>query len=368
MKSILKIYYLLTYVLIIAISYSCEQPIESFYNPPPSEDPRKFSWTIMDTIRAPETFQIIMRNIWGSSASDIYICGWRPDKFDAIWHYDGISWQEVDLFQSLSSRPIILNCLHGFSSDNVWLGGDRIIRNKNAPPSFFHRKFIANWNGIKWTEHFLPGDFNSNIVNIDGDSPNNLWACGSWGQVHHWDGIAWTSESLSDLLIEGSRTIFYDVSSYNGVAYIVGREILSLEDRNLIKYFTLKGEIGNWEIMSIFDFKEKGSFGAHNLYLTPYNKLYSYLPGLFELRGNQWVRIIPEIQEGYDIRHMVAFSETNILFACDEGAFHWNGTDLQRIDIPGLNAITGIWYDGQEAFALGLRWNSIDQTVVWHGK
>jgi len=94
--------------------------------PPVVKSPREYTWTI-DTLAYPNSFQTSMRDIWGSSANDVYVVGHNDQAFGKMWHYDGSRWEPVRL-HILEGGPLpnigSLSAIYGFSANDIWAVGE----------------------------------------------------------------------------------------------------------------------------------------------------------------------------------------------------------------------------------------------------
>ncbi|MGH2567772.1 MAG: hypothetical protein ACRDGA_05490, partial [Bacteroidota bacterium] len=111
------------FVAFVFLQFSCTD-----YGIEPIKDPRSYTWTI-DTLAYPGSFQTAMRDIWGSSPTNVYVVGHNSDGFGKMFHFDGQEWKPVGLNPiegGTIEGPIDLSAIHGFSRDNIWVVGQRI--------------------------------------------------------------------------------------------------------------------------------------------------------------------------------------------------------------------------------------------------
>jgi len=73
-------------IIIFILFFSCNKNPSSVSNIP--NPPREYKWTL-DTLSIPNTFQISMNDIWGSSAEDVYVAGHSSGARGKMFHYDG---------------------------------------------------------------------------------------------------------------------------------------------------------------------------------------------------------------------------------------------------------------------------------------
>jgi len=348
---------------------SCSSPIEPEKILPP-KDPREFTWSV-DTLTYPEAFQILMKSVWGSAPNDVYITGHNSTPGGDLWHYDGIEWREIDLKQKLGIYPYGPQKVFGFSQNNVWVVGHKGIWDSDLQ-SMVNTPLIAHYDGVKWKEYRL-NHFNKKLSTplwgIHGDRPNNIWVCGTDGLVAHFDGSKWTQDTIRIENLELKYLNIVSVAVYNNETYFLGQYV-NPESGQWARLFSIKGTIKNWKIVDSFQANEKEKFGYTNLY-TNFGKLFSLVPNVYELQNNSWFQKIT-FNGIYSAKNMSGTSEDNTLITGYNGLFHWDGKELSEIKIPGLrpyyDVVWDIWFNGQEAFAVGYSFADQSKSFIWHGK
>lgn len=149
-----------------------------------------------------------LMNIWGPRADDLYAVGGSPSAGQVV-HFDGQSWESVDLGIDVP----LLNWTHGFGSDDI-----TIVGNGGT---------IIHWNGADWTLQETPTD--EDLWGIWGAAPDDLWAVGGRGReagqetLLHYDGNAWTSAELPDIVRAGVHAFFKIWGTSADNIYIVGQ-------------------------------------------------------------------------------------------------------------------------------------------------
>lgn len=140
------------------------------------------NWTKM-----PRVTNDHLTSVWGTSHNDVWAGGFSSSTAESVLlHYDGSSWQEIDL------------------STVGWIGvGKHSLRNVWTCDSAGRKIVIASGSNIwrrtgngAWRSDssFLPnalpgGGFVG--LGIRGNNANDLLAAGGWGWVGHWNGKTW---------------------------------------------------------------------------------------------------------------------------------------------------------------------------------
>jgi hypothetical protein len=310
-----------------------------------------------------------MRSVWGSSPNDVYVTGHNSTPGGDLWHFNGNTWEEIDLKQKLAIYPANLQKVFGFSSKEVWVVGNQGIWDSNIQ-SMVNTPLLARFDGAVWREfrlNLFDKERSSSLLGIHGDRPNNVWVCGPYGMIARFDGNTWTQDTIRIANIDLRYFEIMSVSVYQGEVYCIGQYMLP---DVFTRYFTIKGTIKNWQIIDSFLGNEKERFGYANLY-TNYGKIYSILPNVYEWVNEQWVERI-KFSGIYTAINMSGTGEENILITGYNGLFHWDGIELKEIPLPGFQAyydvVWDVWYDGQEAFAVGYSYDNQSMSFIWHGK
>ncbi|APR83620.1 BNR repeat domain protein [Minicystis rosea] len=130
-------------------------------------------------------------SVWGSSSTDVYVVGGPLGNsgFEAVvQHFDGTTWKKLapggaDSFWWVS----------GSGPDDVWMTGE-------------HGR-ITHWDGKAFQDH--PALTTATLWGVWAASPTDAWAVGGTPEggtaapndvVLHWDGTAWSQETLPMML------------------------------------------------------------------------------------------------------------------------------------------------------------------------
>lgn len=360
--------FLISAIIIIIITNSCK---DNGTQPPPIKSVRDYTW-IADTLAYEGSAQTLMRSIWGSSASDIYICGHNDNNRGQIYHFDGTRWNSVDIFNAIQIGPISLNEVNGISNNNLWVVGSRLKTNPNPPPNFLNESFIIQYLGSSWIEHKI--NTHSAVYSVYANSTTDVWACGGDGIVYHYNGYEWETDTVITPF-KGSNFQLNNLVVYKGKTYILGnaQDLIRFQD----VYYFFSGSMNNWVLVDSMRLDVNNTtfrWGVGKLYNSPWGKLYSSGWGIFEWNGNGWNKIIPYFDNQKPIRAIAGTNENNLILVGDFGkVYHWNGSDLFLFSYLEDNndplLYTGIWMNDSEVFLLGHTTSSFPQkTVIWLGK
>ena len=346
---------LLLVIVIIAIEACKNKGTE----PLPTKNPRDYTWEA-DTIFYPGSYQTNMQNIWASSPNDVYAVGFNTDG-QPLWHYDGKTWANVNLWGVYNIVTPQLNAVYGFSSNNVWAVG---LKGYDYADS----SLIIHYDGSKWSEaNIIRG--NRGLNDIYGSSPNDIWACGYGGVVYHYDDIKWDKDSISVYMPQGADFQLLNIRESNGVPFVTGIKV----ENNIARwtfYFFRKANQA-WQTIDSFVVapgQTTFKFGTR-LWTSPNGNLYSCSDGVFRWNGNSWEKIFTS---STSLGSIAGISEQNFFVVGDYGnVYHYNGSDWYQFQqLKNENIVyTGVWTDGNEAFICGFTTNGYPQkTIVWHAK
>jgi hypothetical protein len=171
-----------------------------------------------------------IRDIWGSSASDV----WAVDAGGFVRRWNGTDWQESTRFNGE------LSAVGGTSPTNVWVGGSNVLAHWNGATWFSEdpaTTWIAHPRGI-WFASTGAGwyvsagatlwELRSDGWTVHWDSPSpfwhvtgfgsDVWVCSAWSIVPHRNSGVWrterlprsegcasmTARSVTDVLVAGS--------------------------------------------------------------------------------------------------------------------------------------------------------------------
>jgi hypothetical protein len=118
--------------------------------------------------------------VWMTSGSDGWAVSRRPWSYggqdshlsgpagDGLFRWDGRAWR---FFRDLPER---VKALWASGADDVWAVGEQ--------------GFVMHWDGARWNEQRLAGDFHA----IFGRRRDDIWLNGCASNFYHWGGVAWS--------------------------------------------------------------------------------------------------------------------------------------------------------------------------------
>ncbi len=346
---------LILFLTAVLITISCKSEITK-----PEEQlksPLEMTWTA-DTLDYPGSYQVLMFSIWGSSADNVWTCGFHDRSITTVWHYNGKAWSYYDLFKDIDRSALDFKKVFGFSANNVWMTGERLLGYNSNTDTWTRRPLIINFNGSKWIEHVVKAN-NIFINDVWGTEANNVF-CSGYGEIWNYNGSIWKKETIGD-----STLVISGVRETKG-----GKFMLAIKPQTATTPHTTyfyKYELNKWKIMDSTLYSR--NFGQ-KLYVSNSGKLYSYgWEGVFLYEGGQWLK---QIQYYLAVEDMIAVNDKYILAVGQGGrAFFNNGSECVNIkDINISSAVyRSVWSNGTEVFIVGNLVNSVPmKTIVWHGK
>ncbi|MEA2713199.1 MAG: hypothetical protein QOK27_1160, partial [Gemmatimonadales bacterium] len=124
-------------------------------------------------------------DVWGSSATDLFVTGYNDARSSAIWHYDGQSWSE-----QFRRTGAFITGLWGSSGSDVFAASAALQANA---------ALILHYDGVSWSEMSGPASGNSGIGAVWGTSSGDVFGGGSQTLPNtyrvllaHYDGTSWS--------------------------------------------------------------------------------------------------------------------------------------------------------------------------------
>jgi hypothetical protein len=158
----------------------------------------------------------VLNDVVALSANDLWAVGSHSSlpsgtpisrNSPLVEHWDGSSWQLVQVSGSLAGENVVLSRLAASAPDDVWAIGQGYKADfSHLPPPVVH------WDGRSWSQVELPATLN--IDTLDGVvaiSTRDVWAMGSPKSsgpnpalIIHWDGRQWSRVASAAVGANGS--------------------------------------------------------------------------------------------------------------------------------------------------------------------
>jgi hypothetical protein len=339
-------------LMITDCKHSTDPPIE------PPKNPREYTWTV-DTLLYPNSIQTWMKDIWGSSGSQVFAVG-HCDSRGVMWQFDGSKWSQVRLSRTdggMIDGSIDLNAIHGFSASDIWAVGEKAYSPPTGVSGFLDSSLIIHYDGHQWVE--------SNIVRgrglraIWGSSPEDIWAGGGNGTLYRYDGLSWRKSQAID-------SIYY--LSFAGLnsseIYAIGIYFVETTGRDL--FYLLQWDGNQWKILDTWVLGESPKFGGQLFAIS--GSIYSSGTVVWRKTPTGWQSMLSG--NSISIYGMAGTANDNI-FAVGgfygEAVYHYNGRDWFRFPQFSNPTImyTKVWIDGKEVFVTGY---DVTRTYILHGR
>jgi hypothetical protein len=124
--------------------------------------------------------------IWGSSPDDIHAVGGGPTQPVPAAHWDGSAWTPVAA-NGWDRDPMI--AILGFSSGDVFAIVDSLY-------SLTSERCVVRYSGTEWvpfSDCINVSPYFTELVDLWGLSPTNMYAIGNYTDVWHFDGSNWAA-------------------------------------------------------------------------------------------------------------------------------------------------------------------------------
>ena len=349
----LNFFFLFLILCVAVLNLQCKKPTPPDIDDTPKPGKRDYTWTI-DTLAYPGSFQTLMRDIWASSPTNVYVVGHNDQGGQGtMFRYDGNKWRAVDL-GSIIIGGITLSAIYGFGPNDIYAVGQRIYDNPTPPPNYLDSSLIIHYDGVSWRDiKIIKG---SRLNCIWGATTTSILAGGSYGTLFYFNGIGWKKMDF-----DSSESIV-NIGGLSNTEYYASTVV---EYADSLRCNLLKFSGPNWNKIDSFTviFTNMVWKFGHSLYQTPTGILYSSGYGVYKKDGNSWQRLF---YNEYPL-HLGGSSDQNIFAVGDFGRiYHWNGVDWKRLVEIELNIqFTSAWTNNVETFIVG---NNGYKTFIIHGK
>ncbi|MCL4539942.1 MAG: hypothetical protein M1378_10190 [Bacteroidetes bacterium] len=325
-------------------------------------DPTKFTWTV-DTVSDPRNYQTLLTSIWGTSANNLYVCGYASNDVGMIYRYDGKSWTKISV-SLLEGGPIEgsldLSWILGFSSNDIWVVGGFVYVDQ-ASLAFVDSALFLHWDGNAWQSY--PPSYGGSINQVHGLAPNDIWAVGR--SIYHYDGASWIE---GDVPVPPQRMGFASIAEVAPHdVYAVGfiRDVSPPTDTG--SYYLCHYDGSAWTITDSVvitsSYVSQVTFGE-KLFALKGTLYSSFVSPIRVMRNGTW----SDFLNVPDVLYLGGNDGNNLYAIGMKGTVYWyDGSVWTRLEIPGSSGITfnAIWTNGFETFIVG---DDGRRSYVYRGK
>lgn len=145
------------------------------------------------------------QQIWGTSGSDLWVITSSGSTYK-LEHWTGSGFAPTCPTCTYTT-PMWLRDIWGTSASNIYVAGDG---------------FVLHYDGVAWTS-VLPTMPNDSLRSVWGSGPSDVYVAGYYGTVLHYDGTSWApatgapSTNLGQLWGTGPKDVF--LTADNGFLY-----------------------------------------------------------------------------------------------------------------------------------------------------
>ncbi len=352
----------------VLIGLQCKKPTPPDVDDTPKPGKRDYTWTI-DTLAYPGSFQTLMRDIWASSPTNVYVVGHNDQGGQGtMFRYDGNKWRAVDL-GSIIIGGISLSAVYGFGPNDIYAVGERIYDNPTPPPNFLDSSLIIRFDGVSWREVKI--NKKRALYSIHGSNPSSIVAVGHDGTLYYFNGANWRLFNYNSYPIYGEQSFIRVFASDNDKFYInAAWRNLPTNDSTLYSFIKFDGSTISI-IDSFYDIRGSGlhQWGVTGIWFSPTQQLYSCGLGVYKYNDSKWNKLI---SSNTFLSSIYGTSDRNI-FVCGQYGkiIHYNGIDWYLYEELQFSNVwfSDIWTDGNEVFIVGSTFDGNKYiTIILHGK
>jgi hypothetical protein len=333
-ENIIKLLFL-TFLILQFIYTGCSPTAPSINDVEPGS--RDYVWSV-DTISSPPNLFYLF-HLWGSSPTNVWAAGSADSYENALWHYDGNSWEKST--QRLS--PSLLS-IYGFDSTDIWACGSQ-------------GEYVYHYDGMNWTQlgpFPYPGYSSNSRSNIWGAKPYEIYSAGyaddqdkgTLATLLKYNGSSWRYIKLPEKEMSFN---WVRKSQENSLLYITAIQFLSTGD--VYKIFTYNGRSLN-EILSGNESAWAWEMNGR-IYIIFGRKIYKHIK-------NQLV-LWKDFSNTNYLGRIYGRSEKDFFGVASDGLAHYNGTDLITI-YPTSFFIDDVFVMEKDIFMI------CENRIIVHGK
>jgi len=291
---------------------------------------RNYIWSI-DTIYSGSS-QTYMTSIWGSSKSNVWICGHEANNTTNIYYYDGHKWEAKSNIIPPTNFQKSYSVIAGIDSDYFVLAGSANFLNNNPPPNFLDSGLVIKFENGIWSTTYLNNSFG--IYSLTIISKNDFWVGDRNSNLLHYYNNEWKKYSFSQ------KMFFNGLVAINSDVYATAH---SEKQTASVDYLLLFQGV-SW---TIIDSNITSGQIIRNSFPSLIKNIGGQLYGSSDIEvvkkeGNAWVVI------GENLYGQINGTNANNIFlgSQDFGVMHYNGKNWYKFnEVPHLNYFDIVVFD-----------------------
>jgi hypothetical protein len=293
-----------------------------------------------------------LRTVWAIARDDV----WAGGALGTVLHYDGKSWQSVDV----PTGHTTVNSIWASGPNDVWLAGEPNL--------------LLRFDGKTWT-HPFPGSFLDEPLAIRGTGPDDVWVTMN-DQTLHWNGTAFGGGLQEATNPFNGASVWARSRSYAVMGCYDGNATSTFVERMTTNAFALTpqpiapttthlfaaggatpndGWLGGtdgaiYHVMFVNDspfftkIPSAATATLHGVWGASANDVWAVGEGatITHWNGTAWSAVASPSR--FDL-YAVAGTATDDVWAVGDGGviLHWDGTTWTRDDRPTEENLNGVW-------------------------
>jgi hypothetical protein len=274
-----------------------------------------------------------MTSIWGSSKSNVWICGLDANSKTNIYHYDGQKWEAKSTNIPPTNFQKSYSAIDGLDSNYFVLVGSANFFNTNPPPNILDSGLVIKFENGTWSAVYLNNS--SGIYSLTIISKNDFWVGDRNSNLLHYYNNGWDKYSFSQkMFFNGleainSNNVYATAHSENETASVDYLLFFQGVSWTIIDSNITSGQMIRNSFPTLIKNVEGQLYGSGDI-------------GIVKKEGDEWV-VIGENLYG----QIHGTSATNIFLGNqDLGVMHYNGKNWYKLnELPPLNYFGIVVFD-----------------------
>lgn len=272
--------------------------------PPPLEQTKSYEyvWSI-DTLRNPHGYGVVPWSMWGTSPNDIWIAGFNLAGQGEIFHYSGQKWTRVtpDLGFNYEVASVF-----GFSANDIYVVGSKLIIDSVLRTD----ALILHFDGVTWHKEAIP--FGNGLKYIHGQTNDDIWACGYYGEIYHKSGGVWNKLDFNKREYLGLLSEAPDLGPIyvapNGEIFVMNEYYNYKVYGETAMFYFSKYSNNKWQDLdscrlgNVDGIAVGHKFGNRTMWGNSAAEIYSAGTGVFKFDGTKWQAVYWDDYEFLDVK------------------------------------------------------------------